>query len=317
MPQGVVNQQMKVFYRLSTLFLALRPLALLNLLPWLLAGVVWTDEVADTEMRQAIGLALWLLGLAMTIVGSNDYVDRARDGGERTLISGGSGMIQSGRLLPRDFIRMAQVGVVLILLASTILIDRPWVFGFSVVGLFLVWIYHFPPLELTLRPSGAFVQMIGTALVLPLMGYYVIAPVEMFSRMNRQLVSWLFMSACCFALAAHVTTALPDVERDKYVGKRTIAVALGQGKSQLLTISASMLGVFSFGRWQYRMIGSPSERATLLWSTVVLMTFASAVAVGKKLRSHNRHLPLAFAQSVVSHVTLIVFPYITYLVLYE
>lgn len=175
-----------------------------------------------------IVLACHVYGLAsqLYIVFANDLADMDTDRRNFTftLFSGGSRVLVEGLLSRRQLARAAALCAILSALAGVWLGLRHhnWLpLPLILFGLALLWAYSYPPLRLSYRGGGEYLQMIGVGLVLPMIG---------FSAHSGTLAGmpWTLMPLMlALSLSCALTTALPDEPSDRADDKRTHAVRFG------------------------------------------------------------------------------------------
>ena len=186
-----------------------------------------------------------LYGLAsqLYIVFANDVADveTDRENVTYTMFSGGSRVLVQG-LLPRSrLVRAAACCALISVLAGLALGLRHqhWLpLPLIVFGLVLLWAYSYPPIRLSYRGGGEFLQMIGVGLVLPLIGYSAHAG-------NVEGLPWTLLPLLlALSLSCAMATALPDEPSDRIADKRTHAVRAGVSGSQrvILAMNAMALG---------------------------------------------------------------------------
>lgn len=184
-------------------------------------------------------------GLAsqLYIVFANDVADIATDRRNFTftLFSGGSRVLVDGMLTRRQLGRAAILCGVLSALAGVFLGIRHhnWLpLPLILFGLGLLWAYSYPPLRLSYRGGGEYLQMVGVGLVLPMIGFSAHAG-------TLAGLPWTLMPLMLgLSLACAMATALPDEPSDRADGKRTHAVRFGVAASQrsILRLNALTLG---------------------------------------------------------------------------
>ena len=136
--------------------------------------------------------------------------------------TGGSRLIQNGRVSERDTADLAK-GLLLILVPAGLLLavkTGGGVLGLGVAGLLLAWAYSAPPLKLMSRGLGE--------LTVALAWFLVVVGADYVQR--RQFFIIPASVAAGFALmvaALLVINGIPDAPSDARVGKRTLAVRLG------------------------------------------------------------------------------------------
>jgi len=210
--------------------------------PLLLGQSLWFSQTGSLNLPLA-GLT-WLFGLTIQlyIVYANDLADVAIDRLNSTFtpFSGGSRVLVEGKLTVPDLRKAAAVTIALNGLIGVFLftLGRPIAPALILISLTLLWLYSFPPVRLSYRGGGEFLQMAGVGLILPLFGYYVQA--GSLKAFPLQYVAALLplQLACAFS------TTLPDEPSDRAGGKKTIAVTLGDSKAKPLVIALHLLTLF-------------------------------------------------------------------------
>lgn len=202
---------------------AARPLAHVNIVVPLLLGhaAAWhvTSRFSFFWFAAALG---WGVLDHLFVVFANDFADRDSDTGERTLVSGGSGVIQEGKLSFEQVARAAQLAAGGLLLYSCVLTlqGRTWVPFYALAALLLMWLYSFAPVRLSFRGGGEWLQGLGVGVGLPSLGYYLQTEVPVAPL-------WVIGPAALLGVFGNVLTALPDTEADRMADKRTWPVRHG------------------------------------------------------------------------------------------
>ncbi|HCU68350.1 MAG TPA: 1,4-dihydroxy-2-naphthoate prenyltransferase [Desulfomicrobium sp.] len=196
-----------------------------------------------------IVLVCHVYGLAcqLYIVFANDLADMDTDRRNFTftLFSGGSRVLVEGLLSRRQLARAAVLCAILSVLAGVWLGLRHhnWLpLPLILFGLVLLWAYSYPPMRLSYRGGGEYLQMIGVGLVLPMIG---------FSAHSGTLAGlpWTLMPLMlALSLSCAMATALPDEPSDRADGKRTHAVRFGLAGSvrSILRLNALALAWLVF-----------------------------------------------------------------------
>lgn len=268
--------------------------------PLLLGQALAIDEGFSWE----VVLACHFYGLAsqLYIVFANDVADMATDrrNATFTLFSGGSRVLVEGLLSRRQLARAAVFCAALSALTGVFLGIRHhnWLpLPLILVGLGFLWAYSYPPLRLSYRGGGEYLQMAGVGLVLPMIGFS--SHAGTFSGLPWTLIPLMLG----LSLACAMATALPDEPSDRADGKRTHAVRYGVAASQrfLLRLNAlalvwlalaplpgttpssrSLLALASAGLWLgcLRLTGArPGERGMLHFVTTQV-AFCLAPMIG-------------------------------------
>ena len=258
-------------------------LILLSRAHFLMGGILF--YALGAVVARADGAAPNLLVLGWGLVGVsaiqllthllNEFFDADRDAmvTNRTLFSGGSGMIGAGKLSKRVALTGATVcGLVGIAVALSIAWLPGWeasagpAFAPEVALIYVIaWVigvgYSAPPLRLMTRGLGEGAAAFVVALLTPMAGFAV-ASGELSAR-----VVWLGMPLMAASMAFMITVELPDYDVDLCTGKRNWVVRLGRDRSgalhnALLLISyLALAAVCVSGKL-------PGRVATLLWLTV-------------------------------------------------
>jgi 1,4-dihydroxy-2-naphthoate octaprenyltransferase len=109
-------------------------------------------------------------------------------------------------------------------------------------GLALLWAYSYPPLRLSYRGGGEYLQMVGVGLVLPMIGFS--AHAGNLSGLPIALMPLMLILSLSCAMA----TALPDEPSDRADGKLTHVVRFGAAATRrsILRLNALALVWFMF-----------------------------------------------------------------------
>lgn len=210
------------------------PLLLGQVLAWRVTG----------EWSWTLFVLVQLFGVfdQLYIVYANDLADETtdRDNATATLFSGGSRVLVEGRLTRAALGRGAWATAALATacgIAVTVLIGHPLPALLAMLGIGLLWAYSFPPLRLSYRGGGEWLQTLGLAAILPLFAYTAQAG-------HPAGFPWIILATLIpLNLATAVATALPDTPSDQRAGKRTLVVTHGIGPARrfILVLSAGAL----------------------------------------------------------------------------
>lgn len=189
-------------------------------------------------------IACHLYGLAsqLYIVFANDVADMATDRRNFTftLFSGGSRVLVEGLLSRRQLARAAVLCAALSALCGVFLGIRhgTWLpLPLILFGLALLWAYSYPPLRLSYRGGGEYLQMVGVGLVLPMIGYSAHAG-------TLAGLPWAVMPLMlALSLSCALATALPDEPSDRADGKGTHAVRFGIAESRRFILRLNALAL--------------------------------------------------------------------------
>ncbi len=179
------------------------------------------------------------------IVYANDWADVETDSANETfnMFSGGSRVVVDGMISRKALgiaaIFMATLSVVVGGLISLIQFSA-LPLAFSILGVLLLWGYSYPPLKLSYRGGGEFLQMLGVGGVLPLLGF--MAQGGSFESFPLMLLA----VSLPISLACGMATSIPDEPSDRSSEKRTASVILGAVPVQMPII---ILAIFSIFLW--------------------------------------------------------------------
>jgi 1,4-dihydroxy-2-naphthoate octaprenyltransferase len=211
--------------RPQTLLLAIAPVVLGTATASLL-----TQNWYDHWVRALLALAV-AVGLQIGVNYANDYSDGVR-GVDRNRV-GPARLVGSGRAKPRAVLTVALVFFALAAAAGATLIilsQQWWLFAGGVVILAAAWFYTGGPKPYGYRALGEIAVMLFFGVV-PVAG-------TMFTQVGEVNVEAWVGGAALGAIAAAVLVVnnLRDRERDAAVGKRTLAVLLGNVGTRVLYI---------------------------------------------------------------------------------
>ncbi len=224
---------------------ASRPLAQINIAVPLILGQAAAWHIARTfSLFWFVAALLWGILDHLFLVYANDYADHEADTGNRTPISGGSGVIPEGKLTPAHLRRAAQASAVLLMAWSCalVLVGRPWTWVYGVIALALLWLYSFPPLRLSYRGGGEALQGLGMGIGLPSLGYYLQTEVVLAPM-------WIILPATVLGICGNILTALPDVEDDRNAHKRTWPVRFGVAHARRVASAGIAFAAFGVFLW--------------------------------------------------------------------
>jgi 1,4-dihydroxy-2-naphthoate octaprenyltransferase len=191
----------------------------------------------------------FLLGYAifgtahLSVSFSNDYFDREGDKlGERTPISGGSGVLLRHPELARVALLMA-IGLILIsiLLGAIFVIVFSyewWFLVFVLLGNLVAWFYSAPPFKFAYRGLGEVSTALAAGCLMPGIGYFV---------MSGTIDAWFLLITLpliCYGLFFILSVELPDVESDRLAGKVNVMVKRGRDFGLALGAATTLIGTF-------------------------------------------------------------------------
>ena len=178
------------------------------------------------------------------IVYANDYADVETDMDNQTstLFSGGSRVLVDGGLAREDLGRGALFMAICCAVIGGILsfaFGALPVLGLVLLGLGLLWAYSYPPIELSYRGGGEFLQMLGVGAVLPLIGFCAQA-----GALTQ--FPWMLLAVTLpLSLATAMCTALPDEPSDRRADKRTSTVLLGPLFARVMIFVLNVSGLLA------------------------------------------------------------------------
>lgn len=221
---------------------ASRPLSQANIAIPLLLG----EMLAYVEcMRLDVGMLVLahVFGLLdqLFIVWANDVADEDADAlnDRPTLLSGGSRVLQQGRLTARQLSRAAIVAALAMLglsVYAAVGLSRPAMPLGWALAVVLLWAYSFPPARLSYRGAGALTQAFGVMVLLPLLGFYLQCG-------DIRGFPWAALAPMlALGVAGNIVTALPDREADDEVGKQTWPVLYGAARARKHCLQLIALG---------------------------------------------------------------------------
>jgi 1,4-dihydroxy-2-naphthoate octaprenyltransferase len=219
-----------------TLLLAVAPVALGTGTASLL-----TENWYDHWVRALLALAV-AVGLQIAVNYANDYSDGVR-GVDKNRI-GPVRLVGSGRAKPRTVLIVALVFFALAAAAGATLIilsQQWWLFAGGVIILAAAWFYTGGP-----KPYGY--RALGEVAVMLFFGVVPVAG-TMFTQVGEvNIEAWVGGGALgAIAAAVLVVNNLRDRERDAAVGKRTLAVLLGDVGTRVLYIVLMVLPFVALG----------------------------------------------------------------------
>ena len=229
---------------LSSWIQAARPLAQGNIfVPLLLGqGLAYGYCAAFSWKRFAL-VHLFGVLVHLFIIFANDAADWRGDVMNKTfnVFSGGSRVVPEGKLTPRQlaYAALAMAATLGVFgLVTSFALRLPFMLVLVTFPLSLLWAYSFPPLRLSYRGGGEWLQGLGLGLVLPLIGFYLQCG-DFLPSMIKTLIP-----AVLLGWAGNVVTALPDAPADRQAQKRTYPVRHTQRRARrdaLLVIAGAVI----------------------------------------------------------------------------
>lgn len=193
----------------------------------------------------AVDAARYLLGQGMvtaiqlTAQLANEYGDADADTAvtNRTLFSGGSGVIPSGAVTRRAALVGARITTAVALAAmATMTAISPRTAVIGAIALAVAWTYSMPPVRLLGTGWGELVTSVVVAGLVPLTGAW--------SQGASPTASawWTITALIPLHLAMVLCFELPDLESDALAVKRVLAVRIGRGATHRLISAAAVAG---------------------------------------------------------------------------
>ena len=200
---------------------------------------------AELEINKfVIGYTILFLG-HLSVSYSNDYFDFDADKlGERTNVSGGSGILQIDPSL-RQTSKFLAISLIVISIILGFIFTINYKFsllflGYVVFGNLLGWFYTAPPIRLSYRGLGEISTMLAIGFVVPGMGYYVMKGAI---DMNYLLFTIpLLMYGIYFILSVE----MPDMETDTLSGKKGFVTKNGRKLSLKIIFLAALFATMIY-----------------------------------------------------------------------
>jgi len=225
--------------------------AQVNIAVPLLCGQAFAS-FAGYPWRAIDALEVFAFGLfdQLAIVFANDAQDEQTDRENLTYtpFSGGSRVLVLGELQGVQLLRAAGLCAVLGLGIATRIANRvhsavPVLLAVTAFG--LLWAYSFPPLRLAYRGGGEVLQVLGTGVVLPTLGF-----VGQGAPLSAFHPAWLLMLVP-LRLGCACATALPDEPSDRASNKRSLVVLTSSRTTSWLMFAAALVAwsLAASGQW--------------------------------------------------------------------
>lgn len=190
----------------------------------------------------SVSIAPYVVGQLMVTFGqltahyANEYADVGVDRSieNRTLFSGGSGVLVEGTLLPSTAFRAAMATTVATLAAATffVAVGRPATALLSLVALIVSWEYSMPPVRLLESGWGELATTLVVVVLVPCIG------VTSQGAPLPTALLWTMAGLFPIHLAMMLAFEIPDLESDARSGKTVVAVRLGRSATIRLIVGA-------------------------------------------------------------------------------
>lgn len=205
-------------------FQAARLPSVVNIFIPLWFGVAITGHFL-TNVEIVLLLLLSFL-FSLTIVFLNDAADVKADKNNNnyTMYSGGSRVIQEGKISQESLSKAGYSVAVLLVIVGVVLsivTKNTFLFLYPIVSIVLLFSYSYPPVKLNYRGGGELLQGIGCGIVLPMFGFSLFSGSHLFDFS-------ILLPYCLFHIASSIGTSLPDAEADIKSNKKTIAAIYGK-----------------------------------------------------------------------------------------
>jgi 1,4-dihydroxy-2-naphthoate octaprenyltransferase len=234
------------------------------------------------------------------IVFANDYADRDLDAAldTHTAFSGGSRVLPDKKLAPVELRRAAWVMAAVLVglsVACAWLTERHALVAAAGLALALLHAYSFPPLALSYRGGGEWLQGVGVGGVLPAVGFVAQAG-------SLSMLPWaVLLPTGLAAVAGNVLTALPDHAADSLGGKRTWPVRRGQPRARV----AALAMLAAAGLLVPVVTPSASMQGAVVVAALVLGIVAVAARLSRGADAADRKRCLRFVVAAAGAGTLL------------
>ncbi|HNR44423.1 MAG TPA: prenyltransferase, partial [Methanofastidiosum sp.] len=204
---------------------------------------------AELEINKfLLGYLILFLG-HLSVSYSNDYFDFEADKlGEKTTVSGGSGILQMDPSL-RQSSKLIAISLIFISILLgfifTVNYNYHLIFlGYVIFGNLLGWFYTAPPIRLSYRGLGEISTMIAIGFVVPGMGYYVMK--GLIDTNYLLFTIPLLMYGIYFILSVEI----PDMETDALSGKKSFVTKNGRKLSLKIIFLAALFATMMYIMFQ-------------------------------------------------------------------
>ena len=249
-----------MFIRLWFFAILTRPLFLFGgALLYALGAAIAADAGAPIDWSHYLLGQLIVTGVQLATHYANEYFDCEADrliGANRTLFSGGSGVLPSGSIPPKaalDAARVCALIAAVAILAAALF--QPAIGVIGALALLGGWFYSAPPVRLVASGFGELATALIVAFLAPLSGV-----VMQRGPIDARLVA-ITLPLALLQMAMLIVVELPDLDADARAGKRTLAVRAGRARAALLH-SALLIAAFT-ATWIAAASGSIGPRPAL------------------------------------------------------
>ncbi|MDF3818528.1 prenyltransferase [Leptospira sp. 96542] len=210
------------------------------LIPLLLGQSLVYSQTHTIDLYSLSLVILFGISNQLYIIFGNDYADLEADkiNTTFTIFSGGSRVLAEEKLKPSQIKNACILFAVLSLSFSVLLSYETKSFLHILLGVFAIFLlqfYSYPPVKLSYRGGGEFLQMIGVGFVLPIFGYY--ANTNEFYQFPWELIPALLL----INFSSAISTSLPDAPSDKLSNKNTAVVRFGDVHAKLIILITELI----------------------------------------------------------------------------
>lgn len=201
----------------------------------------------------------------------NEYADLEADRliSNRTLFSGGSGVLVAGAIEPVTALRAAWSSTTVAVVAAGILAVEHPVASLVVAGALMIsWAYSMPPVRLTSTGWGELATSIVVTLAVPFTGASIQGPIP-------PVLVWAMIGLLPIHIAMMLAFEIPDIESDRRAGKDVLAVRIG------LTRTRRLIGALLLAGSGTAVLGAAQTGRPLAWMLLAIPAGAVIVTAAR------------------------------------
>ena len=190
--------------------------------------ISWLDYALGQAMVTSVQLTAHFV---------NEYADVEADRGidQRTMFSGGSGVLVAGHLKPEVALQAAwAASTMAVILAVVVAVGSLLAAGVGLIALGISWAYSMPPTRLLGTGWGELAASLVVVGAVPVTGWAVQG-----APANTALW-WAIVILLPVHMAMMLAFELPDIEADSIAGKQVIGVRVGEAKARRLIAAMLM-----------------------------------------------------------------------------
>ncbi len=202
---------------------------------------------------------------------ANEYYDRDGDHAvERTVWSGGSGVLAGGELAPR----VALIAAGACAAAGLAVTTRFALAGNSVIALLglaifaFAWCYSAPPVRLAARGLGELDAALVVGMLVPCAGYAAFT-----GRLDAEILRPALVCGLAM-LGMMVAVELPDKQADAAAGKRNWVVRFGEGAARRIVVFAGLATAANLALAGLRVASDPRPLFAVVAPGIVAVVLA-------------------------------------------